>query len=127
MKVIVCRNCKYRLQVKLKEVDADCAECFCGWCGRSGDLLSCRSCKNLFCTSCIKKNLGEECLLKARDPGWQCCYCSPSILQPLTGPALRIHVPCSSSKKRALRAAQNSFFLLVFRKYLGIGLINLMG
>ncbi|KAM0056754.1 putative DNA helicase chromatin remodeling SNF2 family [Helianthus debilis subsp. tardiflorus] len=84
MKVIVCRNCKYRLQVKLKEVDADCAECFCGWCGRSGDLLSCRSCKNLFCTSCIKKNLGEECLLKARDSGWQCCYCSPSILQPLT-------------------------------------------
>ncbi|KAI3725381.1 hypothetical protein L1987_65168 [Smallanthus sonchifolius] len=84
LKVIVCRNCKYRLQDKLKETDPDCAECFCGWCGRSGDLLSCRSCKNLFCTSCIKKNLGEECLLKARDLGWQCCCCSPSILQPLT-------------------------------------------
>ncbi|KAI3776396.1 hypothetical protein L1987_46177 [Smallanthus sonchifolius] len=84
LKVIVCRNCKYRLQDKLKETDPDCAECFCGWCGRSGDLLSCRSCKNLFCTSCIKKNLGEECLLKAQDLGWHCCCCSPSILQPLT-------------------------------------------
>lgn len=33
---------------------------------------------------CIKKNLGEECLLKARDSGWKCCCCSPVILQPLT-------------------------------------------
>ncbi|KAK9078052.1 hypothetical protein SSX86_002109 [Deinandra increscens subsp. villosa] len=84
LKVIVCRNCKYRLHDKMKETDPDCAECFCGWCGRSGELLSCRSCKNLFCTLCIKKNLGEECLLKARDVGWQCCCCSPSILQALT-------------------------------------------
>ena len=64
--------------------DPDCAECFCGWCGRIGDLVSCGSCKNLLCTSCIKKNLGEDCLLKAQNSGWQCCCCSPSILQPLT-------------------------------------------
>ncbi|XP_076906462.1 protein CHROMATIN REMODELING 20-like [Bidens hawaiensis] len=83
-KVIVCRNCKYRLQDKFKEMDPDCAECFCGWCGRSGDLLNCSSCKNMFCTLCIKKNLGDDCLLKARDSGWQCCCCSPSVLQPLT-------------------------------------------
>lgn len=84
MKVIVCRNCKYRMQVKLKETDPDCAECFCGWCGKSGDLVNCRSCKIMFCSSCIKKNLGEECFLKAKDSGWHCCCCSPSILQPLT-------------------------------------------
>lgn len=83
-KVIVCRNCKYLLEDKMKETDPDCAECFCGWCGRIGDLVSCGSCKNLFCTSCIKKNLGEDCLLKAQNSGWQCCCCSPSILQPLT-------------------------------------------
>lgn len=64
--------------------DPDCAECFCGWCGKNGDLVNCRSCKNLFCSACIKKNLGEEYLLKARSSGWQCCCCSPSILQPLT-------------------------------------------
>ncbi|XP_071702520.1 protein CHROMATIN REMODELING 20 [Rutidosis leptorrhynchoides] len=84
MKVIICRNCKYSLEDKMKETDPDCAECFCGWCGKSGELLNCKSCKNLFCSSCIKKNLGEECLLKARDPGWQCCCCSPSQLRPLT-------------------------------------------
>ncbi|KAI3796901.1 hypothetical protein L1987_39588 [Smallanthus sonchifolius] len=84
LKVIVCRNCKYRLQEKMKETDPDCAECFCGWCGKSGDLVNCKSCKNLFCSSCIKKNLGEEYLLKARGSGWECCCCSPSILQPLT-------------------------------------------
>ncbi|GJT97781.1 protein chromatin remodeling 20 isoform X1 [Tanacetum coccineum] len=83
-KVIVCRNCKYLLEDKMKETDPDCAECFCGWCGRIGDLVSCGSCKNLFCTSCIKKNLGEDCLLKAQGSGWKCCCCSPSILQPLT-------------------------------------------
>nr|XP_043631904.1 protein CHROMATIN REMODELING 20 [Erigeron canadensis] len=83
-KVIICRNCKYLLDEKMKETDPDCAECFCGWCGKRGDLLKCKSCKNLFCSSCIKKNLGEECFLKARDFGWECCCCSPSILKPLT-------------------------------------------
>ncbi|KAL8246017.1 hypothetical protein R6Q59_007233 [Mikania micrantha] len=84
LKVIVCRKCKYRLQEKMKETDPDCAECFCGWCGKSGDLINCKSCKNLFCSLCIKRNLGEEYLLKARGSDWQCCCCSPNILQPLT-------------------------------------------
>ncbi|KAL7614893.1 hypothetical protein Lser_V15G05260 [Lactuca serriola] len=84
LKVIVCRNCKYRLDEKMKETDPECSECFCGWCGKNGDLVSCKSCKNLFCTSCIKKNLGEEYLLKAQESSWQCCCCTPSILQSLT-------------------------------------------
>lgn len=38
----------------------------------------------LFCNSCLKRNLGEECLLKVQLSGWQCCCCSPSVLQQLT-------------------------------------------
>lgn len=64
--------------------DPDCLECYCGWCGRSSDLVSCKSCKQLFCTSCIKRNLGEEFLSKVQALDWQCCGCSPSVLQKLT-------------------------------------------
>lgn len=60
--------------------DTDCTECYCGWCGRSSDSLSCRSCKTLFCASCIKRNFGEEYLSKVQASGWNCFCCSPSIL-----------------------------------------------
>ncbi|KAI3724262.1 hypothetical protein L2E82_36033 [Cichorium intybus] len=97
LKVIVCRNCKYRLDDKMRETDPECSECFCGWCGKTGDLISCKSCKNMFCTSCIKKNLGEEYLLKAQDASWQCCCCSPSILQPLTSQLEKAFISRSES------------------------------
>ncbi|XP_024988979.1 protein CHROMATIN REMODELING 20 isoform X4 [Cynara cardunculus var. scolymus] len=97
LKVIVCRNCKYLLEEKLKETDPDCSEGFCGWCGKSKDLISCRACKTLFCTSCIKRNLGEDFFLKAQDSGWQCCCCSPSILQPLTSQLEKAFISRSES------------------------------
>lgn len=59
----------------------DCSECYCGWCGGVSDLLSCTSCKVLFCTICIKKNFGEERLSELKASGWRCCCCSPSLLQ----------------------------------------------
>lgn len=64
--------------------DVDCSECYCRWCGRSSDLLSCRLCKTLFCSLCIQRNLGEEFLSGIKASGWQCCCCSPSILKNLT-------------------------------------------
>lgn len=64
--------------------DADFSECFCGWCGRSSDLLSCKSCDMLFCNTCILRNFGEECLSRVKLSGWQCCCCSPSVLGTLT-------------------------------------------
>ncbi|GFS30185.1 P-loop containing nucleoside triphosphate hydrolases superfamily protein [Actinidia rufa] len=64
--------------------DPDCLECYCGWCGGNKSLLSCRLCKMLFCSSCVKRNLGEEFLLKVQVSGWQCCCCSPNILHSLT-------------------------------------------
>jgi transcriptional regulator ATRX len=64
--------------------DPDCSECYCGWCGKNNDLVSCRSCRTLFCTACIKRNIGEEYLYKVPVSGWQCCCCSPSLLQRLT-------------------------------------------
>lgn len=64
--------------------DVDCSECYCGWCGQSSDLVSCKSCKTLFCSTCVKRNLGEAYLSEAQASCWQCCYCSPSLLQRLT-------------------------------------------
>ncbi|XP_012089374.1 protein CHROMATIN REMODELING 20 isoform X2 [Jatropha curcas] len=87
LKVIICKDCKClmeeKMHVKLLQ-DSECSECYCGWCGRSNDLVSCKSCKVLFCTTCIKRNIGEDCLSKAQASGWQCCCCLPSQLQRLT-------------------------------------------
>ncbi|KAL6977033.1 DNA helicase [Sarracenia purpurea var. burkii] len=84
LRVIVCRDCKCFIEEKMHVKDPDCSMGYCGWCGGSKDLLSCRSCKMLFCSSCIRRNLGEGCLLQIQVSGWQCCCCSPSILQQLT-------------------------------------------
>lgn len=64
--------------------DPDCSVCYCGWCGQSAELVSCKSCKLLFCTHCIKRNLGEEFLAKIQASCWDCCSCYPGILQKLT-------------------------------------------
>lgn len=64
--------------------DADCSECYCVWCGRSSDLVSCKSCKTLFCSTCVKRNIGEACLSEVQASRWQCCSCSPSLLKRLT-------------------------------------------
>jgi transcriptional regulator ATRX len=54
---------------------------YCTWCAQSELLQSCSSCKLLFCTNCLSKNLGEECLSEAKATGWQCCCCIPSQLE----------------------------------------------
>lgn len=82
LKVQVCLDCKKLVESIMKDVD--CSECYCGWCGKNRDLKSCRSCKALFCVSCIRRNLGEKCLLEIQTSSWQCCCCNPSILQHLT-------------------------------------------
>ncbi|PKI39095.1 hypothetical protein CRG98_040519, partial [Punica granatum] len=70
---------------RLKQVqDSECSECYCGWCGRSSELVNCKSCNQLFCTTCIERNLGEEFLSKVQTFGWQCCCCTPSVLKSLT-------------------------------------------
>ncbi|XP_031283826.1 protein CHROMATIN REMODELING 20 isoform X1 [Pistacia vera] len=85
MKVIICKDCKSLLEQKMHlKQDADCSECFCGWCGRSNDLINCKSCKVLFCTTCVQRNISEACLSEIQASSWQCCCCSPSLLQRLT-------------------------------------------
>ncbi|XP_077250918.1 protein CHROMATIN REMODELING 20-like isoform X2 [Tasmannia lanceolata] len=79
--VIVCENCKCFIEQLMQQKDPDCSECYCGWCGRSNDLINCKSCKSLFCTICIRKNFGEERLSELQASGWHCCCCSPSLLQ----------------------------------------------
>jgi len=54
---------------------------YCTWCAQSELLQSCSSCKLLFCTNCLLKNLGEECSSEAKATGWQCCCCMPSQLE----------------------------------------------
>ncbi|XP_022742818.1 protein CHROMATIN REMODELING 20 isoform X3 [Durio zibethinus] len=77
-----------RCQRRSKQ-DTDCSECYCGWCGQSNDLVSCKSCKTLFCTKCIRRNIGEEFMLDVLASGWQCCCCLPSLLQKLTSELVR--------------------------------------
>ncbi|GAV83009.1 SNF2_N domain-containing protein/Helicase_C domain-containing protein [Cephalotus follicularis] len=88
LEVIICKDCKCFLEEKMHAKvctrDPDCSECYCGWCGRDTDLLGCKSCETLYCTICIKRNIGEKCLLEVQDSGWTCCYCSPNLLQSLT-------------------------------------------
>ncbi|WMV25763.1 hypothetical protein MTR67_019148, partial [Solanum verrucosum] len=81
LRVVLCLDCKSSMKTKMQDVD--CSECYCRWCGRCSDLLSCKSCKRLFCSVCIRRNLGEEILSGIKTSGWQCCCCSPSILHPL--------------------------------------------
>ncbi|KAJ4837536.1 hypothetical protein Tsubulata_045657 [Turnera subulata] len=84
LQVIVCKECKLLIEEKATLKDPDCSECYCGWCGRSTDLANCKSCKMLFCASCIRKNIGEECLSNVQTSGWQCCCCSPSLIERLS-------------------------------------------
>ncbi|CAN6460467.1 unnamed protein product [Victoria cruziana] len=80
LKVIICESCKKSLEVKLSQKDPDCSECFCVWCGRGNDLISCKTCKTLFCMICIQRNLGED---RLRPNGWVCCCCCRSMLEQL--------------------------------------------
>ncbi|XP_031397920.1 protein CHROMATIN REMODELING 20 isoform X2 [Punica granatum] len=84
LKVIVCISCKCLMEEKINVKDSECSECYCGWCGRSSELVNCKSCNQLFCTTCIERNLGEEFLSKVQTFGWQCCCCTPSVLKSLT-------------------------------------------
>ncbi|ONK70933.1 uncharacterized protein A4U43_C04F3010 [Asparagus officinalis] len=80
LQVIVCETCSLLLEERMNQKNlAD----FCQWCGKCNDLLSCNSCEMLFCTICISRNLGEECLLQAKASGWQCVCCSPVLLNKL--------------------------------------------
>lgn len=83
LKAIVCKDCKFLMETKMQMQVTDCSECYCGWCGRSKDLINCKSCNTLFCTACIKRNIGEECLSRVQAFRWTCCCCSTSLLEPL--------------------------------------------
>ncbi|XP_010528765.1 PREDICTED: protein CHROMATIN REMODELING 20 isoform X2 [Tarenaya hassleriana] len=83
LKVIVCLDCKLSIESRLAKA-VDCSERHCEWCGRVADLVSCKSCERLFCVTCIKRNVGEEYLSEAQSSNWDCCCCSPILLQRLT-------------------------------------------
>ncbi|XP_054817178.1 protein CHROMATIN REMODELING 20 isoform X2 [Prosopis cineraria] len=86
LKVIICRDC-YSLtegKKRVKDLNPDSSACYCAWCGGSNELVSCKSCKVLFCNNCIKKNLGAEFLSEVQTTGWHCCCCQPNLLQGLS-------------------------------------------
>lgn len=83
MEVIVCGGCKCAVEAKMSVEDSDFSERYCGWCGCSNDLINCRSCRRLFCKSCIKRNIGVEYSSEAKLYGWKCCCCSPNLLKQL--------------------------------------------
>ncbi|XP_020224991.1 protein CHROMATIN REMODELING 20 isoform X2 [Cajanus cajan] len=86
LKVIICGDCNCLLQEKAhkKDLGQDWLEGYCRWCGESNDLVSCKLCKSLFCTKCLKKNLGVELVPEAQASSWHCCCCHPNLLQRLS-------------------------------------------
>ncbi|OEL21409.1 Protein CHROMATIN REMODELING 20 [Dichanthelium oligosanthes] len=78
--VTVCGPCRF-LVIEKNRLEDPVSGGYCTWCAQSELLQSCSSCKLLFCTNCLSKNLGEECLSEAKATGWQCCCCVPSQLE----------------------------------------------
>lgn len=74
----------YLANLLSQDLNPDCSECDCAWCGESNGLTSCKSCKMLFCNNCIKKNLGTTFLSEVLATGWHCCCCHPNLLQRLS-------------------------------------------
>ncbi|KAK7376285.1 hypothetical protein VNO78_34749 [Psophocarpus tetragonolobus] len=86
LKVITCGDCNFLLKEKthIKDLGQDCSEGYCRWCGGSSELISCTLCKVLFCTKCLKKNLGVELVPGAQATSLHCCCCHPNLLQRLS-------------------------------------------
>ncbi|KAL6641027.1 hypothetical protein ACP70R_019208 [Stipagrostis hirtigluma subsp. patula] len=80
--VTVCGSCRF-LVIEKNRLEDPVSGGYCTWCAQSEQLQSCSSCKLLFCTNCLSKNLGEECVSEAKVTGWQCCCCIPSQLEHL--------------------------------------------
>ncbi|KAL6842436.1 hypothetical protein ACP4OV_027863 [Aristida adscensionis] len=78
--VTVCGSCRF-LVIEKNRLEDPVSGGYCTWCAQSEKLQSCSSCKLLFCSNCLSKNLGEECVSEARVIGWQCCCCIPSQLE----------------------------------------------
>ncbi|XP_037405485.1 protein CHROMATIN REMODELING 20-like isoform X1 [Triticum dicoccoides] len=80
--VAVCGSCRF-LVIEKNRLEGPVSGGYCTWCVQCEQLLSCSSCKMLFCTKCLLKNLGEKCISEAKVTGWQCCCCQPSQLEHL--------------------------------------------
>ncbi|PUZ38800.1 hypothetical protein GQ55_9G225000 [Panicum hallii var. hallii] len=78
--VTVCGPCRF-LVIEKNRLEDPVSGGYCTWCAQSELLQSCSSCKLLFCTNCLSKNLGGECSSEAKATGWQCCCCVPSQLE----------------------------------------------
>ncbi|XP_014513463.1 protein CHROMATIN REMODELING 20 isoform X1 [Vigna radiata var. radiata] len=86
LKVITCGDCNRLLKEKAHEKDLgqDCSEGYCTWCGGNSGLVSCKLCNILFCTKCLKKNIGVELVSETQATSWHCCCCHPNLLQRLS-------------------------------------------
>ncbi|KAL2563292.1 hypothetical protein AAZX31_20G213300 [Glycine max] len=84
LKVITCGDCNCLLKEKTHKKGQDCSEGYCTWCGGSSELVCCKLCKILFCTKCLKKNIGVELVPGVEDTSWHCCCCHPNLLQKLS-------------------------------------------
>ncbi|XP_074133041.1 transcriptional regulator ATRX-like isoform X2 [Sminthopsis crassicaudata] len=84
LNVIICKSCYIYISDDISP-DSPRPHNHCRWCAEGGRLIFCDFCGNLFCTKCIRRNLGENEMTKAVDKNtkWSCYICQPEPLMDL--------------------------------------------
>jgi hypothetical protein len=76
--VPVCMKCQTFYSKSKWTKDEDGYYEHCRWCANGGDLLLCDGCSNVFCKSCIKRNLGRSKVAEIEEAEeWKCLVCCP--------------------------------------------------
>ncbi|XP_074133754.1 transcriptional regulator ATRX-like [Sminthopsis crassicaudata] len=107
LNVLICKNCHIYVSDDIS-FDSTKVQKQCRWCAEGGRLIFCNFCSNLFCTKCIRRNLGENELSKAMDNNikWSCYICQPEPLMDLVAVCNSVFDSLScfdqQSKKRKL-------------------------
>ena len=84
--VVTCKACRNFFFEGTWTRDEDGFFEHCRWCGNGGDLVCCaiETCKNSFCSICIKRNLGRTAVSNAQESEeWKCLSCDLSQVREL--------------------------------------------
>uniref|UniRef100_A0AAY4DVG7 DNA helicase n=1 Tax=Denticeps clupeoides TaxID=299321 RepID=A0AAY4DVG7_9TELE len=92
LKVLICKACfKYYTSDEISK-DADGMDEQCRWCAEGGNLICCDYCSNVFCKTCILRNLGRRELSSISDnkSKWHCYVCNSEPLVDLVSTCCKV-------------------------------------